>query len=86
MKYFGIFTRLLFDLSFFIDWVLDYFTLFTGIYEMSKRKYYEIPGITRKYFAKNMKYQKILENSRKEISGNTLKYHALKSYLKIMKN
>jgi hypothetical protein len=40
---------------------------------MSKRKYYELPGNTRKYFAKNMKYQEILENGRKylEISGNT---------------
>jgi hypothetical protein len=35
MKYFGIFTGLLFDLSFFIDWVLNYFILLTGIYEMS---------------------------------------------------
>jgi hypothetical protein len=47
MKYVGIFTRLLFDLSFFIDWVLNYFTLFTGIYEMSsfmktnKYKFYQ---------------------------------------------
>jgi hypothetical protein len=40
---------------------------------MSNRQYYEIPGNTRKYFAKNMKYQEILENSRKylTISGNT---------------
>jgi hypothetical protein len=46
MKYFGIFRRLLFDLSFFIDWVLNYFTLFTGMYELSNRKYYEKPGNT----------------------------------------
>jgi hypothetical protein len=64
-------------LRFFIDWVLNYFTLFTGIYE--NRKYFEISGNTRQYFAKNMKYQKILENNRKflEISGNTLKYHEI---------
>jgi hypothetical protein len=31
---------------------------------MSNRKYYEIPGNTRKYFAKNMKYQEILEKIR----------------------
>jgi hypothetical protein len=49
----------------------------TGIYE--NRKYFEISGNTRQYFAKNMKYQKILENNRKflEISGNTLKYHEI---------
>jgi hypothetical protein len=59
--------------DFFIDWVLNYFILFTGIYEMSNRNFYEIPENTRKYFAKNMKYQEILENSRiyLEISGNT---------------
>jgi hypothetical protein len=40
---------------------------------MSNRTHYEIPGNTRKYFDNNMKYQEILENSRKylEISGNT---------------
>jgi hypothetical protein len=34
------------------------------------------PGNTRKYFAKYMKYQEILENSRKylEMSGDTKKY------------
>jgi hypothetical protein len=58
MKYFGIFTRLLFDSGFFIDWVLNYFTLITGIYEMSNRTYYE----------------KSMKNPRKnhEIQGNTL--------------
>jgi hypothetical protein len=79
MKYIGIFTRLLFDMSFFIDWVLNYFTLFTRIYEMSNKKYYEVPGNTRKYFAKNMKYQEILENSRKylKISGTTFQYQEI---------
>jgi hypothetical protein len=39
------------------------------LYEMSNRKYYEIPDNTRKYFTQNMKYQVILENSRKYL-GN----------------
>jgi hypothetical protein len=46
-------------------------------------KYQEIQG---NYFAKNMKYQEILENSRNkylEISGNTLKYQEIPR--KIMK-
>jgi hypothetical protein len=47
--------------------VPDFFTLFTGICEISNKKYYEIPEKTRKNFAKNMKYQEILENSRKYI-------------------
>jgi hypothetical protein len=42
-----------------VEWVLDYFTLLTGIYEMSNRKFYEIPGNTRKNFAKNNNYQEI---------------------------
>jgi hypothetical protein len=45
MKYFDIFTRLLFDLSFSIDWDLNYFSLFTGIYEFSnfmKRNFVKI--------------------------------------------
>jgi hypothetical protein len=42
---------------------------------MSNKKYYEIPGNTRNYLAKNMEYQEILENSWKylEISGNIRK-------------
>jgi hypothetical protein len=50
----------------FFDWVLKYCTVFTGMYEMSNRKYYEIQGNT-------MKYLEILENSKKnpKISGNT---------------
>jgi uncharacterized protein (UPF0147 family) len=49
------------DLGFFIDWVLNYFALFTGIHEISNRKYKkiqerEIPRNIRKYF---------------ELSGNT---------------
>jgi hypothetical protein len=62
-------------LGFFIDWFLNYFTLFTVIYEMSNRKYYEIPGNTRKYFSKNMKYQ--------EIPRNTMTYFYVFPFLEI---
>jgi hypothetical protein len=41
---------------------------------MSNRKYYEIPGNTKKYSAKNMKYQEILENSWKYYSDRKKKY------------
>jgi hypothetical protein len=67
MKYFGIFRRLLFDLSIFINWVLNYFTLFTGIYEMSNRKY------------KKILYQKheISRNTWKEYSYPTIFFSCL---------
>jgi hypothetical protein len=52
-KYFGIFTRPLFGLSFFIDWVLMFLLFLLGYMKCQL-------GNTRKYFAKNMKYQKII--------------------------
>jgi hypothetical protein len=53
---------------------------------MSNRTYYEIPRNTTKYFAKNVKYQDILKNSKKylEIYGNTLIYQEIPR--EIMKN
>jgi hypothetical protein len=61
MKYFGIFTRFSFDLSFFADWVLTILLFLLGYMKFKQ----EILWNTRKYFANNMKYQEILENSRK---------------------
>jgi hypothetical protein len=72
-------------LGFFIGWVLKYFTLFTGIHEKSNRKYhgkyYEIPGNTGKYFAKNMKYQEILEKSCNATQVSGYKNH---EFIKLM--
>jgi hypothetical protein len=80
MKYFGIFTRLLFglfDLSFFIAWVLNNFTLFTGdIYEMS--------NFMKTNFTKSGVFFKLSALKMTEITVLDVEVAVLPSFLKVL--